>query len=120
MKYIRFGEIPDNEKSGIYRGEEKIGEEQGVSVYLAVQQPNGGYGIGLSLPITKDTLDTFRQLVEYSNRECYLVEGDFIGTDCDNQPLIKNVKVLSTIAWRVNDGYSVTTSHDNSNNPNNV
>lgn len=32
-EYIRFGSIPKNERSGIYRTEEKIGEEQGVSVY---------------------------------------------------------------------------------------
>ena len=33
MIFYRFGEIPKNEKSCIWKGEEKIGEELGVSVY---------------------------------------------------------------------------------------
>ena len=35
MIFYRFDEIPKNEKSCIWRGEEKIGEEKGVSVYEA-------------------------------------------------------------------------------------
>lgn len=33
MIFYRFGEIPINEKSCIWKGEEKVGEELGVSVY---------------------------------------------------------------------------------------
>lgn len=35
--YIRFGKIPKNEISNIYRGEVKVGEEKGVSVYDAIK-----------------------------------------------------------------------------------
>ena len=36
-EYIRFGEIPDNERSGIYNNEgELIGRERGVSCYECI------------------------------------------------------------------------------------
>lgn len=35
--YLRFGEIPENEHSGIYNGDEgKVGEENGVSCYRGI------------------------------------------------------------------------------------
>jgi hypothetical protein len=94
--YIRFGEIPDNEKSKIYCGEEEIGEEDGVSVYPAFEV-NGNIVLGLTLPITKTTLYTQQHLLEYENRPCYLVKGDYIGKDADGQPLIHNVQIIKKI-----------------------
>ena len=94
--YIRFGEIPDNEKSKIYRGEEEIGEEDGVSVYPAFEV-NGDIVLGLTLPITKTTLYTQQHLLEYENRPCYLVKGDYVGKDADGQPLICNVQIIKKI-----------------------
>ena len=94
--YIRFGEIPDNEKSKIYRGEEEIGEEDGVSVYPAFEV-NGDIVLGLTLPITKTTLYTQQHLLEYENRPCYLVKGDYVGKDADGQPLIHNVQIIKKI-----------------------
>lgn len=41
MIFYRFGKIPKNEKSCIWRGEEKIGEEKGV--YEAHKNINGTY-----------------------------------------------------------------------------
>lgn len=43
MIFYRFGEIPKNEKSCIWKGEEKIGEELRVSVYEAHKNINGIY-----------------------------------------------------------------------------
>ena len=100
MKYIRFGEIPDDEKSRIYRGEEEVGKENGVSVYPAIMDEGGNWCIGLSMPVTKQALHTFQALVEYSDRPCYLVEGDYVGRDSDNQPTIKNVKKLARLYYR--------------------
>ena len=50
MIFYRFGEIPKNEKSCIWRGEEKIGEEPGVSVYEAHKNINGTYSPCSSIP----------------------------------------------------------------------
>lgn len=100
--YIRFGEIPTGEKSKIYQGEVEVGTENGVSVYPAFKTDEGDIVLGLSLPITKTTLYTQQHLIEYDNRPCYLVRGDYVGKDTDGQPLINNISIIEKI-----DGYRV-------------
>ena len=95
--YIRFGEIPTDEKSKIYQGEIEVGTENGVSVYPAFKTDEGDIVLGLSLPITKTTLYTQQHLIEYDDRPCYLVKGDYVGKDTDGQPLINNVSIIEKI-----------------------
>lgn len=102
--YIRFGDIPANEKSKIYREEKEIGSENGVSVYPAFKLTNGDIVLGLNLPITKTTLHTQQHLLEYDNRPCYLVTGDYVGKDTDGQILISKVNIIEKI-----DNYRVKT-----------
>lgn len=94
--YVRFGDIPSNEKSKIYRGEEEIGEENGVSVYPAFEL-NGNIVLGLTLPITRTTLYTQQHLLEYDNRPCYLVSGDYVGSGTDGEPLIRNISIIKRL-----------------------
>lgn len=94
--YIRFGDVPSNETSKIYRGEVEIGEENGVSVYPAFEV-NGNIVLGLTLPITKTTLYTQQHLLEYDNRPCYLVNGDYVGKDTDGEPLIRNITIIKRL-----------------------
>jgi hypothetical protein len=94
--YIRFGEIPSNEKSKIYCGEEEVGEEDGVSVYPAFEL-NGNVVVGLTLPITRTTLYTQQHLLEYDNRPCYLVSGDYVGKGADGEPLIRNISIIKRL-----------------------
>ena len=95
--YIRFGEVPTDEKSKIYQGEIKVGTENGVSVYPAFKTDEGNIVLGLTLPITKTTLYTQQHLIEYDDRPCYLVKGDYVGKDTDGQPLINNVSIIEKI-----------------------
>lgn len=111
--YIRFGEIPTDEKSKIYRGEIEVGIENGVSVYPAFKTNEGDIVLGLNLPITKTTLHTQQHLIEYDNRPCYLVKGDYIGKDIDGQPLINNVSIIEKI-----DNYRVKEKIGNLDNQN--
>lgn len=108
--YIRFGEIPIDEKSKIYRREIEVGIENGVSVYPAFKTNKGDIVLGLNLPITKTTLHTQQHLIEYDNKPCYLVKGDYIGKDIDGQPLINNVSIIEKI-----DNYRVKENIDNQN-----
>ena len=102
--YIRFGEIPANEKSKIYRGEIEVGTENGVSVYPAFITGGGNIVLGLNLPITKTTLHTQQHLLEYDDRPCYLVKGNYVGKDVDGQPLINNVSIIKKIdSYRVKE-----------------
>lgn len=94
--YVRFGDIPSNEKSKIYHEEDEVGEENGVSVYPAFEL-NGNIVLGLTLPITKTTLYTQQHLLEYDNRPCYLVSGDYVGKGTDGEPLIKNISVIKRL-----------------------
>jgi len=97
MPYLRFGDIPENEESYIYNGDEVIGKENGVSVYPAIIDEENNVIFGLHLPITRTTLYTMQHLIEYDNRPCYLVDGDYVGLGTDGEPLIKNVKILKEI-----------------------
>lgn len=52
-------------------------------------------------------LDDIYGLLNYSNEGIYLVEGEQIGTGTDNEPLIKDVVVLSEITnmfYKKNNG----------------
>lgn len=101
--YIRFGDIPKNEKSKVYNGEIEIGTEKGVSVYPAFEDSEGNIVLGLSLPITKTSLYTQQHLLEYDNRACYLVSGDYVGKGTDGEPLLRNIKIIREIKdFRVN------------------
>ena len=95
-KYIRFKPIPQSGKSSIYFHGNKIGEEIGVSVFDAINI-DGTYHIVIPTPITIDTLDDIYSLINYSNEGIFLVEGEQIGTGSDNEPLMKDVVVLSEI-----------------------
>lgn len=99
--YLRFGEIPENEISGIYTGEEKVGEEKGVSVYPMAMNMGDVY-LGFPFPVTEKAINTLSQLTMYSMRRCYIVKGDYIGRGSDREPLIKNVKVVGELdyQWR--------------------
>ena len=111
--YIHFGEIPTDEKSKIYKGEIEVGIENGVSVYPAFKTNEGNIVLGLNLPITETTLHTQQHLIEYDNRPCYLVKGDYIGKDTDGQPLINNVSIIEKI-----DNYRVKEKIGNIDNQN--
>lgn len=99
-KYIRFGEIPKNERSGIYAGDAgKIGEEIGVSCYECIFL-DGKYRILLPLNSNIHSCATLGYLInEYlgGDRKVFLITGIETGKGKDNEPLLKNVKILKEI-----------------------
>lgn len=95
MPYIRFGNPPADERSGIYDGDVKIGEEKGVSVYDAVFHL-GRYHIQMPHIITKQFMDTLYGFLK-DGRECFLVNGSFVGFGSDGETLLRNVRILRRI-----------------------
>ena len=101
--YIRIGEISENEKSGIYRSGEKIGEEEGVSVYNAVVGDKQHWNIVLPYPLTEvviNDLQIFYTMLNcdvYETPPIYLVEGDVVGYGSSNEPLLRNVKIIQKL-----------------------
>ena len=95
MIFYRFSEIPKNEKSCIWKGNEKIGEEPGVSVYEAHKNINGTYSPILPFPTNEKAFNDFIYYIRHFTGNKYLVTGDLLDeTGTDGEPLIKNVKIL--------------------------
>lgn len=92
--YIRFGEIPDGEKSGIYSWQEQkiVGSENGVSVYNCCKMGDE-WRIVLPTQCKESTLDTLYGLL-VDSKDIYILRGDEIGIGSDNEPLIRNCNVV--------------------------
>ena len=103
--YIRFGKIPINEQSKKGNGcsgdgHKWIGYENGVSVWNAVKLDDGYHLVAPNKP-NSCTYGDFSMhafpdetLGCDERRKIYIVTGDEIGKGSDNEPLIKNVKIL--------------------------
>lgn len=98
--YLRFGEIPDNERSSIFKCGEKIGEEIGVSCYRGVVIDNEVYII---MPHKEST--TYYWLIESykeKTKSLYIIEGDEVGLGSDEEPLLRNVKIIKEVFdWKI-------------------
>lgn len=100
MIFYRFGEIPKNEKSCIWKCNEKVGEEPGVSVYEAHKNINGTYSPVLPFTTNEMAFNDFIYNVKYFTGNKYLVTGDLLDeTGTDGEPLIKNVKILKNYSY---------------------
>lgn len=118
--YIRIGDIPSEEKSKVYRGDAVVGYEDGVSVYDCIET-DGLYRIVMPFPLTEGQGMTYECLIqeitqcryEIENpRKVYLVSGMEVGKGHDNEPLIKDVKILKDLTDQFNtkpDKFDITT-----------
>ena len=106
MKYIRFGEIPIDENSGIYRAGILVGKENGLSVYFC-KKIKGLWHVCMPNAFKFGQGDTYESLIDdvlhrykdvKNQRKAYLVKGKLVGYGSDNEPLIKNARILKRIA----------------------
>ena len=96
--FIRFGDIPKDEQSGIHYRSYYCGKEPGVSVYDCLIWGDGVPQIVLPTPYLEGALNTSTDLLIYDkDRPVYLVTGDVVGHGHDNEPLLKNVKIIRDI-----------------------
>ena len=96
-KYIRIGEVPESGRSSIWRGEQIVGTEAGVSCYNCCKIA-GKYRVVVPL-ISERATQTLYGLA-YSIRQgakVYLVTGKFIGYGSDNEPILRDVKIIEDI-----------------------
>ena len=108
--YIRFGEIPLNERSKkgngiIGDGYECVGYEEGVSVWNAVELEDGWH---LVAPLNSNscTHGDFSSMAFPDdccgcdpNQKIYVVMGEEVGKGADNEPLIKNVMIIKELPF---------------------
>lgn len=100
--YIRIGDIPPNEESGIYRGDRQVGKEIGVSVYNGILIDNT-WSIVLPSPLLEGEVHTLYALqwaLSQGDR-AYLVTGTLVGKGTDGEPLLKNVKIIEDITSHI-------------------
>ena len=98
-RYIRFGDIPKNEVSGVWCDTIKVREEKGVSVYDAVII-DGQWRVVLPHQLKKEVgfdLYNFIGGTENGNLPMYLVEGDEVDKGTTNEPLLKNVRIIQKL-----------------------
>lgn len=114
MYYLRFGKIPEDEKSSIHYRGYYCGKEEGVSVYhcaIINHKPH----IILPIPYSEGAMDTLYGLLFYDkDKPVYIVTGKRIGTGHDGEPLIRDVKIIKDITkdFRSNAGIMVQSKED--------
>ena len=94
--FLRFGDLPENGKSSIYRGETKVGEEQGVSVFDCTQDT---FQLILPQELTRALMCDIQGFFNYSDRPLYLVSGIQVGLGYDNEPVIIDAKIEKEIPY---------------------
>lgn len=110
-RYIRFGDVPKNERSGIYRGDMKIGEELGVSVYDTIYL-DGNWRIVLPEKLRSGMAHTLYGLLNSvlqdefkvnNSIKVFLVTGNEVGRGSDNEPLLRNVSIIKELSLNKKD-----------------
>lgn len=97
-QYLRFGEIPLNEKSKIHHRGDIIGEEIGVSCYdIFYNEKMNIYQIILPPLFTNSCIDTLLSFIQINNKKIFIISGDEIGRGRDNEPLIINTIIIKEI-----------------------
>lgn len=106
--YIRIGKIPENEQSKIHNNcREVIGYEKGVSVWNAVKLEDG-YHLVAPLNGNENSYGDFIADAfpdEYygknmsTERKIYVVTGDEFGKGSDNEPLLRNIKIIEELSY---------------------
>lgn len=96
--FYRFGELPTDEKSSIWNGEEMVGKEKGVSVYEAHKNVNGTYSPVVPNPISEKTLNDFIYYLKYYEGKRYIISGDLLSeVGTDSEPLLTNVEIIKEL-----------------------
>lgn len=90
--YVRFGDIPEDERS--YNHTDECYED-GVSVYSAEIEsvPPESDAAGMFVPVGSKTL----QILMLAQRDTYLVTGDRVGTGVDGEPVLRDVEIVADL-----------------------
>ena len=110
-EYIRFGKIPKDERSKIGNGcigdgYKCIGYEKGVSVWDCIYNSDTDLYQLVAPHPTQFTSGDFSQAFDPDcccgcdpNGKIYIVTGTEVGYGADNEPLLKNVKIVKELPF---------------------
>ena len=98
--YIRFGEIPADETSGIYDGDlGRVGSELGVCCFDCIEMEGNFF---IVIPMLKSAslnydLEGFIESAEIGLKKIYLIQGELVGRATFNEPCLKNITILKEL-----------------------
>lgn len=92
--YIRFGKIPEDERSKNFITGEK---EKGVSAYYAYYDVDDDKWVAEYSDENPATYDDIKNRVKESRGDIFLITGKEVGYGSDDEPLLKNVKVIKKL-----------------------
>lgn len=98
--YIRFGDLPPHERSGIWKSDELIGYEDGVSVYNCCVE-NNIHKLILPTPLSSSSLFTIQGFILSDKRKVYLLTGTEVGKGTDGEPIIRNIRIIKEITKEI-------------------
>lgn len=101
-RYIRFGAIPLDGKSKKWKGEELVGEEEGLSVWRCIEEDNE-YSILLPYKLNQETFNDLMYQLIYDSSVIYLIEGNEIGIGNDGEPLLSRYSIIKELTREVKD-----------------
>ena len=123
MRFLRFGEIPQNEKS-INFLKMTNGQNDNYTYALDVygyiealeQVPEYAFENGVSCFNLKnntpvlDSIELLRSFCARIKDKCYIIEAEQVGTGNDGEPLVKNVKTVEE--WQTTEEERAQLAHN--------
>lgn len=99
--YIRFGDIPEDFQSKVYRNDTIIRNEGGVSVWNCIESNDMYFPILPKNPNENAVMDYFKLL--FSDKPVYLVTGTpMFLTGADGEPLLMDdIKIIKELDYSV-------------------
>lgn len=92
--YYRFGDIPKDGKSAIWKGEKVVGYENGVSVYECHKNEEGFFVPVIPFPLTENGINDYYYHLQHFRGRRYIVHGERIGTGSNGEPIIKVITAI--------------------------
>lgn len=100
--FIRFGFIPKTKHSNIYCGDIVIGQEIGVSCYECMKVDDK---YRIIYPPLNNRWDKSAKVLNIlikrfldGDTKCFLVNGTVVGRGTDNEPLLRDVKIIQELS----------------------
>lgn len=98
--YFRFGKIPkDGHSTTFVHFNDAVKKEKGVSVYEAHRNINGDWMPVPPSPLNEFGWNDYTMWLYYRWDEVpkYIVSGDIVGKGTDNEPLLKNIRIVEKV-----------------------
>lgn len=123
MRFLRFGEIPQNEKSinflkmtndqndNFTYAFDAYGYNEALECVPECALENGVscFNINNNVPVL-DSIELLRSFCARIKDKCYIIEAEQVGKGCDGEPLVKNVRIVEE--WQTTEEERAQLAHN--------